>query len=243
MVDKSIGALTEVGAIGVNDYLVIETAAGNTRKVRRGAVSLGGHKQPTMIQKATLRNDGTITLPAPPTVGNLMVHIQGGFSTYPAYTPAGFINTAIYSSNANNFAVASVRRVIAGDTGSYALSASDNQFCALYEYQDAMSVLGLAGGPMAFSGTNYALSVPRSPFAPLDDVIVVLEHDGTAVFTTTAETGLTKDYEPASDGANHIGAIYRCNFAAGFDGAFAGTSSGSLIAPVYGAFAIVGDFV
>lgn len=242
MADKSIGALTEVGAIGVNDYLVIETAAGNTRKVRKGAVSLGGHKQPTFIQKATLRNDGTITLPAPPTVGNLMVHIQGGFDTFAAYTPAGFINTAIYNSNANNFVVASVRRVIAGDTGSYAVSASDNQFCALYEYQDAMSVLGLAGGPMAFSGSAFALSVPRSPFAPLDDVIVCVEHDATAVFTATAETGLTKDFEPSADGANHIGAIYRCNFAAGFDGVLNGTTSSAPTAPVYGAFAIVGDF-
>lgn len=243
MVDKAIGALTEAGAIGNNDFLVIETAAGNTRKVRRGAVSLGQHGAPTFIQKGTLRNDGTLALPGAPTVGNLMVWIAGGFGTIQNYMPAGFTLCALYNSNSNNYVAAAVRRVQSGDTGSYAVSASDNQFSALYEYQDAQTVFGLVGGPMVFSGSAYTLGVPRSPFGPLDDVIVCMEGDTTVVFTATAETGLTKDYEPAADGANHIGAIYRLNFNGGFDGVMAGSTSSAPTSPVYGAFAVVGAFV
>lgn len=241
MADKAIGGLTEASAIGVNDFMVIETAAGNTRKVRRGAVSLGQHAAPSMLQKGTLRNDGTIALPGAPTVGNLMVHVQGGYKTYPAYTPAGFVNVAIYQSNANNFVVASIRRVQSGDTGSYAVSATDNQFCALYEYQDANTVLGLTGGPMPVSGSTINLGVPLSPFGPTDEVIVVIENDLVVVPTITPKTGLTKDYEASADGSNHHGGIYRVTSA--FDQILAGSWSGTPAGPVYGAFAVVGKFV
>lgn len=205
MTDKSLNDLTEAFAIGNNDYLLIETAAGNSRKVKRGSVSLGAHASPTMIQKATLRNDGTLTLPAAPTVGNLMVHVQGGFSTYPAYTPAGFVNVAIYQSNANNFAVASIRRVQSGDTGSYAVSATDNQFSALYEYSNANTVLGIVGGAMP-TGAPINLGVPLSPFGPTDEVIIVLENDLSVVPVITPKTGLTKDYEVSADGSRSEGA-------------------------------------
>lgn len=241
MADKAIGGLTEAGAIGVNDFLVIETAAGNTRKVRRGAVSLGQHTAPSMIQKGTLRKDGTIALPSAPTVGNLMVHVQGGSNSYAFYTPAGFVNVAIYQSNGSNCVVASIRRVQSGDTGSYAVSASDNQFSALYEYQDANTVLGLIGGPMLVSGSTINAGIPLSPFGPTDEVIVVIENDTTFVPTITPKTGLTKDYEVPADGSNHHGGIYRVTSA--FDQILAGSWSGTPVVPVYGAFAVVGKFV
>lgn len=237
MVDKTINDLTEITSLSLDDYLIVETSSG-TRKIKRSNISVQGRKAPTMLQKGTLRNDGTIALPVAPTVGNLMVHVQGGFNTYPAYTPAGFANVAIFSSNANNFVVASVRRVVSGDTGSYSVSASDNQFCALYEYQDAEGIYGVVGGAAPVSGSTINYPCPPSPFGPNDECIIVIEHDATAVATITPETGLIVDYQPLADGSNHIGAIYRR--LPSFDGSLNGSWSGTPTAPVWGVFAVAG---
>ena len=239
MTDKAITDLTEITSLDPDDYFVVETATG-TRKIKRSNIVVQGRKLPVMIQKGTLRNDGTIALPVAPTVGNLMVHVQGGFNSYQAYTPAGFTNVAVFNSNANNFAVASIRRVQSGDTGSYSVTAGDNQFSVLYEYQDAGSVYGVVGGPAPIRGSTINYPFPPSPFGPQDECIMVIEHDGTQVATITPETGLTVDYQPSADGANHIGAVYRRDPT--HDGTLNGSWSGTPTAPVYGVFAVSGDW-
>lgn len=243
MTDKAISGLTEAFAVADNDFLVIETAGGNSRKVKRSNVSVAGRLTPTLIQKATLRGDGTIALGVAPTVGNLMVLCMGGNSatTIPAnYKPAGFIASALYQSDANNAVLFAVRRVRSGDTGSYAMSAADNQAAVLYEFADASGVYGFAGGAMAgsFSGSSFSLDAAGSPYGVSDLVLGILTHDTTPLFSITGETGLTVDFLTPNDGQNHSAAFFHYDDT--FDGTLAGSTSSAPTAPAFGLAAVVG---
>lgn len=243
MTDKAISGLTEALSVADNDFLVIETAGGNSRKVKRSNVSVAGRVTPTLVQKATLRGDGTIALGVAPTVGNLMVLCMGGNSatTLPAnYKPAGFTALNLYQSDANNAVLFAIRRVRSGDTGSYAMSASDNQAAVLYEFEDAVGVYGFAGGSMSgsFSGASFSMDAPGSPYGVGDLVLGILTHDTTPLYTITGETGLTVDYTTPNDGQNHPSAFFHYDNT--FDGIMAGSTSSSPTAPAFGLAAVVG---
>lgn len=243
MTDKSIEDLTEVTSIGPDDYLVIETPAG-TRKIKKSNAALGGRTSPSIVQKATLRGDGTIALPIAPTEGNLMVLVMAGFgatSLPTIYKPAAFSLIGMYQSDANNVVVAATRRVIAGDTGSYAMSTSDNQAAVLYEVEGAAGVIPLGGGAMAsfFSGSNYTFAGLASPYG-VDDVIVgAFTQDTAARWTLTGEAGLSVDFVTPNDGQNHTGAFF--NYDRNFDGVMVGTTTSNPTAPAYGLFAVFGQ--
>lgn len=242
MADKAIGDLTEIMAIDPDDYLVVETAAGNTRKIKKSNISIEGRLQPTFVQKGTLRLDGTISLPVAPTVGNLMVLVTGGLGTSLfSYAPAGFAPGAKYDSNTNNSVMAWSRRVQSGDTGSYAISATDNQQAVLYEFANAGGAFGVIGGAMSsfFTGNNFTIGLPGSPYGTQDIMLAAFEHDTTPTWSITGETGWTTDFAPGADGQNHQGAFGRYDPAT-FDGVLAGSLSSTPNNPVFGVFAVVG---
>lgn len=243
MTDKAIGDLTEITSLGANDFLVVETSGGNSRKIKKSNAALGGRAIPAIVQKATLRGDGTIALATAPTVGNTMVLVMAGFSVTSlpgTYKPAGFGVVGSYNSDSNNAVVVAVRKVQSGDTGSYAMSTSDNQAAVLYEISDYAGIYGLAGGAMSsfFSSANYTLSTPPSPFGPNDIVLGAMTQDTTATWSITGETGLVVDFLTPSDGQNHTGAFF--HYDGTIDGAIAGSTSASPTQPAYGLFAIVG---
>lgn len=243
MTDKAISDLTEIFAIGDDDYLVVETAAGNTRKIKKSNVGVEGRVTPGFIQKATLRGDGTIALPVAPTVGNLMVLVMAGYSSTSlpgTYKPAGFTVINTYFSDANNAVCLAVRRVKSGDTGSYAMSTTDNQSAVLYEFDNAVGAFGLAGGAMSgqFSGASYIIAGPQSPYGVNDIILGAFTQDTTATWTLTAETGLTLEYATPADGQNHTGLFFRYDNT--FDGEMAGTTSSNPTSPAFGMFAVVG---
>lgn len=242
MTDKSIADLTEITSLGPDDYLVIETAAG-TRKIKKSNAALGGRTSPSIVQKATLRGDGTIALPVAPTVGNFMVLMMAGFgaSSLPTiYKPAAFSFVSMYQSDANNVVVAATRRVISGDTGSYAMSTSDNQAAVLYEIADAAGIIGLGGGGMSafFSGSNYTFTGLPSPYGVDDLVFGAFTHDTAARWTLTGEAGLSVDFVTPNDGQNHTSAFF--NYDKTFDGTMVGTTTSAPTAPAFGLFTVFG---
>lgn len=241
MTDKAISDNTEVTTLADDDFFVVELANGNTRKIRKSNVNLGGRLAPSIVQKATLRLDGTIALGVAPTVGNLLVLSTSGFGgSLAAYVGTGFQLIGSYSSNANNTVMIWAKRVRAGETGSYAITASDNQQAVLYEVADCVGVVGLGGGAMSgfFTGTNFTMPVLDSPFGPSDLRLISMTHDTTPVWTITAETGLTVDFAPAADGNNHTGAF--ATLTSAHDDVVAGSLSGTPVQPAFGVFALIG---
>jgi hypothetical protein len=201
-----------------------------------------GRNAPVLVQgPATLRNDGTIALPSAPTVGNLMVLLTAGYyGSLGSYVPAGFNMVANYINGTSNMVLAWTRRVVAGDTGSYALTASDNQAAVLYEYSNCADVVGISGGAMiAFSGGAFHIGTLLNPFQDNAGGFVVVEADSTPTPVFTAATGLTVDYTtPTSATVNHQSSFAR--FGTGNPTLVQGTSTATLTTPVYGAYALVG---
>lgn len=191
---------------------------------------------PTLIQSATLRNDGTIALPSAPTPGNLMVFVSGGFgNSLNNYSPVGFTRGPAYRSDANNGAQLALRTVQSGDTGSYAVTATDNQFCALYEFSNVTAVRGLYGGYLSTSGSNWFIEALKPSGAVR---IVVGENDTSSAFTVDAATGLTVDITTEAVN-NHPGFIARLDDTF-TTGRVSGTIANGFSAPVFGVFDVVG---
>lgn len=242
MADKSIMDLPEITSVGLDDYLVVETAAG-TRRIKRRNVSVAGRLAPLLVQKATLRGDGTIALPAPPTIGNLMILVMAGYSptSLPGtYKPRAFTSLATYQSDTNNAVSFANRRVVSGDTGSYNMSTTDNQAAVLYEFANAAGVYPIVGGAMSgqFSGTSFALTAPISPYGADDINLIAFTHDTTPVWSLTAETGLSIDFLTPADGQNHTSAF--ASYGKSFDQTIAGGLTGSPVNPAFGMAAVVG---
>jgi hypothetical protein len=208
-----------------------------------GAVTLTGvatRLVPAIVQSASIRGDTTIALASAPTVGNIMFWIYSGFSgSDGAYAPTGFTFHSSYNSDGNNKVSLWYRFVVSGDTGSYSLSASDNQGGALLEVSNSDTAVALGGGAMSgsFSGTSFSLRIPTSPYDGTNIRIVAFEHDTANPYTITAGTGLTTRYISAA-GANHVGAIMTLTDA--FVGPMTGSVTAGPSAPVYGIWTIVG---
>lgn len=198
-----------------------------------GGGGLGG-TPPTMVQMATMRGDGTISLAEEPTPGNLMVAVVGGYRSG-IYTPPGFVWNGQQFSNGNNAVAIMSRTVQEGDTGSYALSASDNQFIALYEFSGATGVDNLNGGYLAVNGNAFYIEAGK----PISAIrIVAGENDTASYFSIDAEDGLTVDYATPNDGQNHTGFVVRIDDT--FEGRLTGTISNGFSAAVFGVFDVLG---
>lgn len=199
-----------------------------------------------------MRGDGTIALGATPTVGNLMVLVIAGWGRNMErdsnhfggqFRPtSGWSFVGNYRADENNAVACWLRRVRSGDAGSIALNGTDNHSSVLYEFEDALTVYPIGGGPIAidFTGNNFAIEAPKSPFGVNDPVIGAFEHDTTPVWSFTAETGLVVDYVSPASADNHTGGIVR--LLPTHDRSLAGSLSGSPVNPVSGFFAVVGDF-
>lgn len=204
---------------------------------------------PTLVQApASLRNDGSVSLASPPTVGNLMVLAIAGWGSNmnigQAYTPSGGWNLiGIYYADINNAVSLWQRRVRTGDAGSVSLSGQDNHAAVIYEYQNAVGCYPLSGGAMGqyFSSNNFSLPIVRSPFGINDQVICIFQHDTTPVWGITGETGVVVDYITPSSEFNHTSAFAR-SLPTHIDRGIEGSIIGTPVSPVFGQFVVVGDF-
>lgn len=198
-----------------------------------------GREAPTFVQMATIRNDGTVTLPSAPTPGNLMVWMAGGWGgSINGYIPAGFTRVATYLSNGNNGVMGAMRVVQPGDTGSYSVSASDNQGGVLYEFSDAVFLVGSGGGYPDYSGSNFNFSAAPSPYQANSISFLPFTHDDGSTLDFTPMTGLTQDYQTVG-GGNHASCFARLadtasRSVAGF------STGGGLNQPCYGVFWLLG---
>lgn len=200
----------------------------------------GGSAPPIMEQFGTLRNDGTIALAGAPTVGNVMIFVSAGFAgSIGGYAPAGFTLFSSFSSDANNSVQIWYRFVVGGDTGSYAISASDNQAAVLYEFSAFGGIQSLSGGGFGgnFSGSNFSYGVFRAPYTSI--LLIVFEQDRAENWLINPQTGLIVDfYSNNTGGSNHTGAFVRWNNA-DFTTQITGSTSNAL-APCIGVWALYG---
>lgn len=203
----------------------------------------GSRKTPALVQMGTLRNDGTISLPSPPTVGNMMVLVTAGFGvSLDSYAPSGFIKGTKYSSNVNNSTLAWYRTVQSGDTGSYAITASDNQAAVLYEFEDCVGLYGAMGGSPSFSGNTLTFGLSPNPFSDTSTYLIPVTHDTAPSLAFLPETGLTEDYaSPYNSSLNHPAVFGRWEGASGAEIGQAVSSPGVLVQPCYGAYALIGS--
>lgn len=244
MVDKAIGALTEVTQIGANDLLVLDTVAGNTRKIKRKNVPNQNKLQPRLVQKATIIGDGTVTLPAAPTVGNLLVFVaSGGGGSYTTYKPAGFTFSNVYSFDTNNSVWAYCRRVQSGDAAAWAVSASDFQLGVLYEFENAIGVYGITGGSMmnSFNGNDFALPLAGSLFGAQDYIVGGVQNELYAFWEPDEQEGLSVDLNYTKNGDTHKGLIFS-GLERDLPDSFTGRLTNTPSKAAYGLFAVSGSF-
>ena len=208
-----------------------------------GGPVTGTMTQPYVVQRATLRNDGTLALVSPPTPGNVLLFVAGGWGgslNSTSYFPAGFIYQGVFSSDSNNSVQAGWRLVVSGDTGSYAMSAGDNQFCALFEIAGVGSIVQLGQTQDIRGGAAspaFNMTVPEQYISAADLVFGCVTHDTTEVFTVTPETGLTVDFVTAS--LSHGGFV--AHWDSTFDSPLSGSVSG-LTSPIAGFWGVIGKF-
>lgn len=203
----------------------------------------GGGGTPTMVQFATLRNDGNITLAAAPTPGNLMVLVTGGFGgSIDGYVPAGFALVGGFASDNNNGVRCWGRVVQAGDTGNYPMSASDNQSAVLYEFSGALTAASMSGGRLGGpGGAAWAINFLPSPFGKNNVVLGVVENDSTVQWTVDALTGVVADNIDGTGTGNHTCAFVRVDQSTAGPTISGTITSGGYNNPVYGLFAVIGD--
>lgn len=210
--------------------------------VNSGAGPVNGTMtQPYVVQFGTLRNDGTLALTSPPTPGNVLLFVAGGWAgSINNYQPNGWIPLGSARSNENNGVLASWKLVDSADPVSIALSAGDNQFCAVYEIANAGSLVFLGNGTNVFDGTstpNFNVKVPTLTQSPTDLFFFVFEEDNSHGVTISSP-GFTMDMM-VNYGGNHGGIIGRYDTT--FVSPLQGNSSGA-DAPIWGVWRVSGKF-
>ena len=214
--------------------------------VEGGGGSGGGSPgtPPTLVQKASLRGDGNMVLPAEPAAGNLLVLVMTGYRDtvlFSAYAPVGFTPVRLYSSDFNNCVAVATKWVESGDPASWAMAAADNQSAVMYEFSGASGVIGIAGGAMSrlFTGNNFEISVPSPMLGAASTMIASFTSDTVPNWAINEAAGLTVDYlPPASGSINHPGAY--AHYSDSFDGIISGSLSGTPVNPAFGVFEVVG---
>jgi len=193
---------------------------------------------PVVVQRASVRNDGPIALPVAPTVGNNLLFVYSGQAqTESAYVPAGFLNIKTYTSDAYNSVGLYKKTVKAGETGSYNVSADDNQGAALYEISGLGNIILLGGGVIPSNGVVNSFN-PRPTDAEYL-AIFGMEVDSDFGVTIDSAAGLTVDYNagPTGNGTgNHRGLVASGKNATGAITTNAGGKTGA----VFGAFLCLG---
>lgn len=203
-------------------------------------------------QIASRRGPGTITLPAAPTPGNLIVILVCGSQNTPAFpVVSGFLRCPLFVSQFNPFsgsvdaaensAVGAFYRVAqTGDTGSFSLP-TGNLIATIYEFSDAHSVAPVVGGNLTpfMSGGSFSANVNASPYGEKDLLIGgVIQNENVALVLDTI-SGVTQDYSNTSPLGSFGGCIFRVT--GSLPPAISGTgiTSGVTSARAYGLFAIL----
>lgn len=203
--------------------------------------STGGASAPVMVQKASIRGDGTVTLPGAVTAGNWLVWIAAGHWNSiqgSNYLPSGFTRVASYNTSVNNGGFIAYRPIVGGTPNSYSVSASDNQSGVLYEFSGMQGIMAVGGGAVPFSGLNFTTPQVFQPPGGASIRLMFLEQDLAQVWSVTAETGLTVDHADTAGADNHKCAFLRCDGT--WDGVAEGSVTTSVSDPVFGTFAIYG---
>jgi hypothetical protein len=165
----------------------------------------GSAVSPSIKQKASLRNDGNLTLPAMATAGNMLVFVVGGFGGG-LYVPPGFGLVSSFQGDSNNIVRCYAKRAV-GDETTWALSATDNQFCVIYEAENCASVTSYKGGALEpGNGNPYSIGLDQSPVPASSLTVFAAENDNDGVVTVQAAENQIIDLI-TNDGGNHRGAI------------------------------------
>jgi len=197
---------------------------------------------PSIVQKASLRNDGMLALPAAPKAGNTLLVVLSGYGgSIDDYAPPGFLERSRAYSNHDNIVSFRTRKVQAGDTGSYNLFAGDNQQATLYEIKNAGAFGEGRGGGNAFTYTNprkflFGVNKHETDRPMMTFVGATSDSDTTISFEPAA--GLTTDFY-AVDGGNHRGA--HASIASGFEGMVQVNYSDSPVAACFDVFQVFGS--
>lgn len=221
------GIKGDTGAVGPQGATGPAGAAAPTRPI------------PTLVQKATLVNDGDLVLPKKPTVGNIMILITAGWGgNLQSYVPPGFTPIGNYVNGYNNAIYCWIKSVTADDTPVYSLSVPDNQFAVLYEYAGVRGVLPLVGGPMEamFNGDTFSFFAYGTPYPCVR--LGAFEHDVGRNWILNPATGLTVDlYSNVDPAGYHPGVAFHLDDT--FQGSITGSiPNGGAQNPVMGLFAV-----
>jgi len=199
---------------------------------------------PTLVsgQIATNRGGGTLTLPAAPTVGNLMVIVVAGSYNTPLFArPQGFSRVGEYVSydaSANTGVGVFFRTVQAGDSNTITLPTS-NIIATAYEFENAMAAYPIVGGSMRpfVAGNAFSLNTNKSPYGQYDAIVgAVADNQDHPLSVTNPE--ISVDYSNTTPAGSFGGAIFRIQGSLPL--ALTGTTpAAGLGSPVYGLFAIV----
>ena len=183
---------------------------------------------PTIVQSAFGAKTGTggvtVTLPAAPIPGNILLVIWNGAGGNIPVPPSGYsiigfngnVDSLIAStSEPRGFgslyqgAFAAIRRVVSGDTASLTFATgSDRNNVALIEITDA-DCFDFRIGAVQASGANF-VGVRQRSIQSQTLGLAIIEHDGTAAPTVTASgyTALAGTAWQPGGGANHVAQLY-----------------------------------
>lgn len=231
-VGAQVGQVPRVNSSGVLEWGDAATGGDN------GGGGTGTKLMPTLVQKAPMRNDGDIVLPATPTPGNMLIWITGGWrDSLDGYRPNGFQPAGRYYGNQANAVQAWTRTILVGDGTTYNVYGGDNQGGVLYEFTNCLGLYPLAGGPLAYSGSQGSITVPPNPYDTGAEILLSAEHDTLPIISFVGTGNLTVDRVDADDGLNHKSTQARM---VGVGGDAQITTSSYFTDPVWGAFALIG---
>ena len=239
------GSVLTLTAPATSSVVVRQLVIGASKTVEG---STGSSRQtPQMVQYGTLRGDGNITLPSPPTPGNLLVVVMAGHrdtTLIPNYMPIGFMGIQTFRSDINNAIAVGMKRVEQGEPTSWAMSASDNQSAVIYEFSNSSRVIALGGGTMAanFTSSTFSINLGLPLYGQGGIVLGAFTSDQTPHWSVNSAPGLSVDFlSPPSATDNHPAAFVR--YSDDFSGIVTGSVSANPVQPAFGLFEVVGTYV
>ena len=200
--------------------LVVQNDDDVFRKGRLSDIIAAAANVPVMVQRASARktNGVTVSLPAAPTVGNLLIFIAAGEGTdsSPDYgMPPGVACICKDRNTATRFQQVSVgvRRVVAGDGDDWTFTAGSKINASVIEVSGGHAVSAYVGVPSIPSADVAQTGV--YPLAAGALTFLMVETDGTC--TVTAEDSpltllqmFDNNLPNNTPGDNHYAALFSC---------------------------------
>lgn len=198
-------------------------------------------------QVATRTGAGTLTLPAAPVAGNLLV-VAAALNTTLGTTALGipgFVSGPIVFGGGDGLQIRLFWRIAqTGDSASATIGGSNPMVAAMYEFTDAVGVALVRGHALASPGQyissgNYDLPAPASPYGEADLLIGVAGHLTATALVNASQPNLTTDISGTS--INVGAAIWRYGTPrpVSINGALGGGGT-SFNAGAFGVFAVIG---